>query len=134
MEVEILKQEAYTDSIPAYGTLGVLVLEREQSMAQYLVLVTGCQSVGKIKDAEIFKLTQATFVPLNFNAKMELVQDVGKLLASGHFYFAHPSFGAEFDILCCAQKQGTEQPHFYWSVCGGVGVWEVIGVCLLGSV
>lgn len=111
-----MKQEAYTDSIPAYGTLGVLMIERDQSTAQYLVLVTGCQSVGKIKDAEVFKLTQATFIPLNFNAKMELVQDVGKLLASGQFYFAHPSFGAEFDILSCAQKQGVDRPHFYWLV------------------
>ena len=116
MEVEILKQEAYSDSIAAYGTLGVLMIAREQSTAQYLVLVTGCQSVGKIKDAEVFKLTQATFVPLSFNAKMELVQDAGKLLASGQFYFAHPSFGAEFDLLSCAQKQGVDRPHFYWLV------------------
>lgn len=114
MEVDILKKEAYTDSIPAYGILGVLMLEHDQTTAQYLVLVTGCQSVGKIQDVEVFRLTQATFVPLSLKAKMELVQDVGKLLASGQFYFAHPSFGAEFDLLTCAQKQGTDQPHFYW--------------------
>ena len=114
VEVEILKKEAYTDSISAYGTLGVLVLEYEQTPIQYLVLVTGCQSVGKIKDAEVFRLTQATFIPLNQRAKMEYVQEVGKLLASGQFYFAHPSFGASFDLLSCAQKQGQDQPHFYW--------------------
>lgn len=116
LEVEILKKEAYTDSFVAYGTLGVLVLEYEQTTARYLVLVTGCKSVGKIKDTEVFKLTQATFVPLCLKAKMELVQDVGKLLASGQFFFAHPSFGADFDLLSCAQKQGTNQPHFYWLV------------------
>lgn len=109
-----MKKEAYTDSIWAYGTLGVLVLEHAQTTVQYLVLVTGCQSVGKIQDAEVFKLTQATFVPLSQKARMELVQDVGKLLASGQFFFAHPSFGANFDLLACAQKQGIDQPHFYW--------------------
>ena len=124
VEVEILKQEAYTDSIPAYGSLGVLMIERDQSMAQYLVLVTGCQSMGKIRDVEVFKLTQATFVPLNISAKMELVQDVGKLLASGQFYFAHPSFGADFNILSCAQKQGEDLPHFYWLVVGTSEGWE----------
>ena len=114
VEVEILKKEAYSDSISAYGTLGVLVLDSEETPIQYLVLVTGCQSVGKIKDAEVFRLTQATFVPLSRKAKMEYVLEVGKLLASGQFYFAHPSFGATFDLLTCAQKQGLDQPHFYW--------------------
>lgn len=114
MEVEILKKEAYSDNISAYGTLGVLALEHDQVPIQYLVLVTGCQSVGKIKDVEIFRLTQTTFVPLSAKARVELVQDVGKFLASGQFYFAHPSFGANFDLLSCAQKQGLEQPHFYW--------------------
>ena len=114
-EVDILRKDiSYTGCIGAYGTLGVLVLQHEESIVKYLVLVTGCQSMGKIKDTEIFKLTQATFIPLSTKALMELVLDVGKLLASGKFFFGHPSFGAEFDLLSCAQKQGTEQPHFYW--------------------
>lgn len=112
VEVEILKKEAYTDSISAYGILGVLVLGQEH---QFLVLVTECVSVGKVKSVEIFRLTQATFVPLSLKSKIELVQDVGKLLASGQFYFAYPSFSADFDLLACAQKQGVEQPHFYWN-------------------
>ena len=112
--MEVLKKETYTDSVAAYGSLGILDLEHNQVAVQYLVLVTGCQSVGKVKDVEVFKLTQATFVPLSLKARMELVQDVGKLLASGKFFFAYPSFGADFDLLSCAQKQGVEQPHFYW--------------------
>ena len=112
--MEVLKKEAYTDSIAAYGILGVLATEHEQNTVQYLVLVTGCVSVGKVGDVELFKLTQATFVPLSLKARMEFVQDVGKLLASGQFYFAHPSFGATFDLLSCAQKQGEDQSHFYW--------------------
>lgn len=109
--MEILKKEAYADSISAYGILGVLVLGQDH---QFLVLVTECVSVGKVKSVEIFRLTQATFVPLSLKSKIELVQDVGKLLASGQFYFAYPSFTPDFDLLACAQKQGVEQPHFYW--------------------
>ena len=113
--MEILKKEvSFPESMGAYGSLGVLALQHEHVMVKYLVLITGCQFVGKIKDVEIFKLTQAAFVPLSVKAPMELVQDVGKLLASGMFFFGHPSFGAEFDLLSCAQKQGTEQLHFYW--------------------
>ena len=114
--MEILKKEAYSDSVSAYGTLGVLAIDHGHNTVQYLVLVTGCQSVGKIKDAEIFKLTQTTFIPLSVQAKLELVQDVGKLLTSGQFYFSHPSFGADFDLLSCAQKQGIDQPQFHWYV------------------
>jgi len=113
--VEILRKEiSYTESVGAYGTLGVLSLDHNHTMVKYLVLVTGCQAVGKIKDTEVFKLTHASFVPLSAKAPMELVVDVGKLLASGKFYFGHPSFGSNFDLLSCAQKQGVEQPHFYW--------------------
>lgn len=113
--MEILRKEiSYTESIGAYGTLGILALEHDRVAVKYLVLVTGCQAVGKIKDTEIFRLTQTCFVPLSSKAPMELVADVGKLLASGKFYFGHPSFGANFDLLSCAQKQGVEQSHFYW--------------------
>ena len=114
MEAEILRKEAYADSFVAYGMLGVLVLDSDRVTYRYLVMVTGCQSVGKIHDVEIFRLTEAAFVPLSIRARMELVQDVGKLLASGKFFFAHPSFGAKFDLLSCAQKQGMDQPHYYW--------------------
>ncbi len=111
-----MKKEAYTDTISAYGTLGVLALEHDQVTVRYLVLVTGCQSVGKLRDVDVFKVTQATFVPLSNKARMELVQDVGKLLASGKFFFAHPSFGAHFNLLSCAQKQEVDHPHFFWLV------------------
>lgn len=68
----------------------------------------------QVKDVEVFRITQTTFAPFSSQANLELVQDVGKLLASGQFYFAYPSYGAEFDLLACAQKQGKEQRHFFW--------------------
>lgn len=33
---------------------------------QYLVLITGIYSVGKIADIEIFRITQTQFVPLQY--------------------------------------------------------------------
>jgi len=63
----------------------------------------------------VFRITQTTFAPLSTRANLELVQDVGKLLASGRFYFAYPSTGTTFDLLSCAQKQGKEQSHFFWN-------------------
>lgn len=113
--MDILRKECnYSDSVSAYGCLGVLSVDFEHVTFQYLVLVAECQSVGKLQDAEIFRITQATFIPLSRRAKLELVQELSKLLSSGQFYFSYPSYGANFDLLSCAQKQGTDQPHFFW--------------------
>lgn len=117
VEVDILRKECnYSDSVSAYGCLGVLSIDFEQVTFQYLVLVAECHSVGKLQDTEIFRITQTTFVPLSRRAKLEMVQELSKLLSSGQFYFSYPSYGANFDILSCAQKQGTDQPHFFWLV------------------
>lgn len=112
MEVEILKKEAYTDSIWAYGTLGVLVLEHAQTTVQYLVLVTGCQSVGKIQDAEVFKLTQATFVPLSQKARMELVQDVGNSSPQGSSSSLIPPSGQTLTFLLVPRSKALTSPTF----------------------
>ena len=79
----------------------------------------------QVRDVEVFRITQTTFAPFSSRANLELVQEVGKLLASGQFFFAWPSYGAQFDLLACAQKQGKEQRQFFWSVsncnfCGSV--------------
>lgn len=57
--------------LDAYGCLGVLQLNAGESSVLYLVLVTGCFSVGKIGDAEIFRVTQTHFVSLQFQAPNE---------------------------------------------------------------
>lgn len=44
----------------------MLQLNAGESSVLYLVLVTGCVSVGKIGDAEIFRITQTEFVSLQF--------------------------------------------------------------------
>eukprot|EP00731_Ephydatia_muelleri_P028550 Em0020g194a len=81
-----------------------------------MVFVTECQSVGKVLDAEVFRITQATLLPLSSKADLELVLEVGKLLACGQFYFSHPNT-ALFDLLSPAQIHGAgkEQKHFCWN-------------------
>ena len=68
----------------------------------------------QVRDVEVFRITQTTFAPFSSRANLELVQEVGKLLASGQFFFAWPSYGAQFDLLSCSQKQGKEQRQFFW--------------------
>ncbi len=115
MELEIIRKEcSYGDSLTAYGCLGVLSVDHERETFQYLVVITECQPLGKLQDAEVFRVTQTAFIPLTLQSKMERVTEVGKLLASGKFYFSYPSQGVSFDLLCCAQKQGTERTQFHW--------------------
>ena len=115
--MEIIRKEcSYGDSLSAYGCLGVLSVDHEQETFHYLVVITECQPLGKLQDAEAYRITQTAFIPLTLQSKIERVTEVGKLLASGKFYFSYPSHGADFDLLCCAQKQGKEQTQtqFHW--------------------
>lgn len=47
VEVEIIRRE-YSESTTAYGCLGVLRVNVDTESFHYLVLVTECQSVGKV--------------------------------------------------------------------------------------
>ena len=57
-------------------------------------MVTGCISVGKIYDSEIFRITQSTFIPLHYAkcSNDDRIVEVRKLLNSGTFYFAWTEF------------------------------------------
>ena len=94
--------------------LGVLQIGQKLS---YVVLVTGCQQVGKISDgSEVYKITNTLLVPLHATpCQHEGVVAVGKLLASGQFYFSvNNEEGSSFNLLTRAQVQGQEQPQFCW--------------------
>lgn len=62
-EVEVIKKQ-YTKVCDAYGCLGVLQFTIGENTVLFLVLVSGCFSVGKIGDSEIFRITQTTFISL----------------------------------------------------------------------
>uniref|UniRef100_A0A663MCQ4 phosphoinositide 5-phosphatase n=1 Tax=Athene cunicularia TaxID=194338 RepID=A0A663MCQ4_ATHCN len=86
----------------------------------FLVLVTGCTSVGKILDAEVYKITATDFCPLQEETKEEeRVTALKKILNSGMFYFSWPNAGSNFDLTVRAQKQGDNHYEsgnsFFWN-------------------
>lgn len=88
---------------------------------RFLVLVTGCTSVGKILDAEVYKITGTDFCPLQEETKEEdRVTALKKILNSGMFYFSLPNAGSDFDLTVRAQKQGDNSYEsgnsFFWLV------------------
>lgn len=84
----------------------------------FLVLVTGCLSVGKICDSEIFRITATQFLSLrNGQGDEERISEVKKLLNSGTFYFAWSAAGTTWDLTLCAQRKIQEHDtdnRFFW--------------------
>ncbi|KRF79769.1 synaptojanin-1 [Drosophila virilis] len=125
-------RKQYTKVCDAYGCLGALQLNAGESTVLFLVLVTGCVSMGKIGDVEIFRITQTTFVSLqNAVLNEDKISEVRKLLNSGTFYFAHSNPSAagggagggaahssKFDITLCAQRRhqtAETDNRFFWN-------------------
>lgn len=83
------------------------------------MLVTGCTAVGRVPDAEIYRITATDFLPLQTDAREdERLVALRKILNSGVFYFAWPSEGSCFDLTVRAQKQGDDSDDwgnsFFW--------------------
>lgn len=108
----------------AYGCLGVLQLNAGESKnILYLVMVTGCFSIGKIADCEIFRITQTQFVSLQHQQPAEdKISEVRKVLNSGTFYFSwNPNANNQpnsFDITLSAQRRRKAletDNRFFWN-------------------
>lgn len=118
-EVDVVKK-LYTKLSDAYGCLGVLLVNTGDGPLQYLVLVTGCVSVGKIGESEVFRINQTTFVPLKGpqTVEEERVTELRKLFNSGTFYFLWSSGEDPIDATLCTQKlqqnRGTDN-RFFWN-------------------
>lgn len=118
-ETEIVKKR-YSKLHDAYGCLGILQYSYGEVTILYLVTVTGCVSVGKIGDSEIFKITQTSFISLRNQPQDEdLVSEVKKLLHSGTFYFSKFAGSKPiFDISICSQrysKTNDTDNRFFWN-------------------
>ncbi|XP_072187862.1 synaptojanin-2 isoform X1 [Excalfactoria chinensis] len=110
----------YEKLMDAYGCLGELQLKSGDTRLHFLVLVTGCTSVGKILDAEVYKITATDFCPLQEETKEEeRVTALRKILNSGMFYFSWPNAGSNLDLTVRAQKQGDNHYEsgnsFFWN-------------------
>lgn len=103
-----------------YGVLGTLNLSIADGNLIYLVCVSGCVSVGKIQNSEIFCITETTFISLrNSPSDLERIQDVRKILNSGTFYFSwSPNQESKYDLTLCAQKAErttATDNRFFWN-------------------
>ncbi|XP_053312664.1 synaptojanin-1 isoform X2 [Spea bombifrons] len=117
-EKEAIKH-MYSKVMDAYGLLGVLRLNLGDAMSHYLVLVTGCMSVGKIQDSEVFRVTSTEFISLRADpADEDRMSEVRKVLNSGSFYFAWSSAGTSLDLSLNAHRSNQEQRtdnRFFWN-------------------
>ncbi|XP_006868517.1 PREDICTED: synaptojanin-2 [Chrysochloris asiatica] len=118
-EKEVIKGQ-YGKLSDAYGCLGELRLKSGGTFLSFLVLVTGCTSVGRIPEAEIYKITATDFHPLQEDAKEEdRLLALKKILNSGVFYFSWPNDGSHFDLTIRTQKQDNDHYEcanaFFWN-------------------
>ncbi|XP_072471171.1 synaptojanin-1 isoform X2 [Notamacropus eugenii] len=109
----------YSKVMDAYGLLGVLRLNLGDTMAQYLVLVTGCMSVGKIQESEVFRVISTEFISLRIDSSDEdRISEVRKILNSGNFYFAWSATGSSLDLSLNAHRSiqdRTTDDRFFWN-------------------
>lgn len=114
-EFDSVKRQ-YTKIQDAYGCLGILQFSLGETTVLFLVTITGCVSVGKINESEIFKITQTTFISLrNYPQDEDVISDIKKLLNSGTFYFSRNN---SFDLTLCAQRQkkgAVTDNRFFWN-------------------
>ncbi|XP_018610893.2 synaptojanin-1 isoform X5 [Scleropages formosus] len=117
-EKEAIKN-TYTKMLDAYGILGVLRLNLGDAMLHSLVVVSGCSSVGKVQDSEVFRVTATEFVSLrNDPSDEDRISDVRKVLNSGNFYFAWSSTGVSMDLSLNAHrriKEDMTDNRFFWN-------------------
>ncbi|XP_014749213.1 PREDICTED: synaptojanin-1 isoform X2 [Sturnus vulgaris] len=112
-------KNTYSKVMDAYGLLGVLRLNLGDTLFHYVVLVTGCMSVGKIQDSEVFRVTSTELVSLRADpADEDRVSEVRKVLNSGNFYFAWSATGASLDLSLSAHRSMQEHStdnRFFWN-------------------
>ncbi|XP_009069463.1 PREDICTED: synaptojanin-1 [Acanthisitta chloris] len=112
-------KNTYSKVMDAYGLLGVLRLNLGDTLLHYLVLVTGCMSVGKIQDSEVFRVTSTEFVSLRIDPTDEdRISEVRKVLNSGNFYFAWSATGVSLDLSLSAHRsmqEHTTDNRFFWN-------------------
>ncbi|KAI5696372.1 hypothetical protein M8J75_012104 [Diaphorina citri] len=118
-EADSVKKQ-YTKLLDAHGCLGVLQINAGETTVLYLVMVTGCVSVGKIHESEIFRVTSTAFISLRNQAQdEERISEVRKLLNSGTFYFSWSSGAADsLDLTLCAQRRkytSETDRRFFWN-------------------
>lgn len=106
--------------LDGYACLGVFkTCSNEGHDLFFLVLITGCISIGKILDTEIFRITDTGFVSLRgYPPDGERIVEVRRIINSGTFYFSWSPKGQPIDITLCAQRAvrtNETDNRFFWN-------------------
>nr|CAB3266760.1 synaptojanin-1-like [Phallusia mammillata] len=85
-------KSASTKVVDGYGCLGVIGKHigdaDNKKFVDYLALITGCRSVGKVLETEILRITDVAFVSISEgNIESGIFSEIKRLLCSGSFYF-----------------------------------------------
>ncbi|XP_064600325.1 synaptojanin-1-like [Liolophura sinensis] len=117
-ETDTIRRQ-YGKVVDAYGCLGVMSLAAGDEMIQYLVVVTGCLSVGRIGESEVFRIMTTQFISLrNHPSDDDKIVEVRKLLNSGTFYFSWSPTSVSWDLSLCAQRALQDHDtdnRFFWN-------------------
>ena len=86
----------------------------------YLIVVTGCRSIGKIKNSEISCVSSTEFIALGGYGEVG-ISEVRKLLNSSSFYFtlSMKENEAPLDLSLAYQRQRSAMEpdnRFFWYV------------------
>lgn len=105
---KVRKTGGYIKVLDAYACLGMLQYAYEGSKeVLFLLIVTGCNSVGKIQNSEIFCITEVVpFSMRNVPEDQQLIKDLKTLLEMGSFYFSHSTmpYQEPYDLTLSAQR------------------------------
>ncbi len=87
-------------------------------MLYFLVLVTGCHSVGKVGNSEIYRVANVNMVSMRGNPHDdEKVAEIKRLLCGGNFYFTWSSTEKPLDLTLATQKAKRSDKtdnRFFW--------------------
>lgn len=118
----VRRSNSYQRVLDGYACLGLLQYAYEGSKElHFLIIVTGCVSVGKILSHEVYCITDVTMISMrNCPEDIQLVRNLKSLLTSGCFYFSNPTMpnASNFDLTLPAQKSYFNcktDDRFFWN-------------------
>lgn len=122
-ELDTMNQDkAFTKFLEGFACLGMLRYSfgaSSRSEVMFLIIVTGCVSVGKMDKTEIFRITDVCLLSMrNETGDQDTIQSLKRLLSSGCFYFSHCTTQNEFDITLSAQRARStnkSDARFFWN-------------------
>lgn len=120
---QVRRTGGFAKILEGYACLGMLQYAYEGSKEiLFLIIVTGCVSIGKIQNSEIFCITDVVLLSMrNGPGDQELISGVKRLLSSGCFYFSNPTMAnqAPYDLTLAVQRahmlNRQTDNRFFWN-------------------